>query len=143
MDETLFRAKLSEISEWDIPVVSSGGSDKKPTDRRRGPRPFVEREWDQNEEDAIGEPIQTGPNDTVPPRILKIKPITKACEDCDQTVTDRVVEYAHYTKPARHWREKCSVCKKTRNPFTNEFDLQGFASGNVFRNYALKLERAK
>jgi hypothetical protein len=143
MDENLFRAKLTEVAEWDIPLVSSGGADKKPTDRRRGPKSYEELEWEDNEEDSIGKEIKTGPNDSVPPRILKIKHEPKACEDCDRVVTDRVVEIRIVSNPKPHLREKCNACRKTRNPFTNEFDLEGFSSGNVFKSYALKIERAK
>lgn len=144
MDEILFRAKLTEVAEWDIPVVSSGGENKSPTDRRRGPvRLSEELEWDLNEDDAIGQPIQTGPNDSVPPRILKVKHTPIACDGCDRIVEGRVVEMRLIQNPVPHWREKCNICKKMKNPNNDVFELDGYNSGNVFRNYALKLERAK
>ena len=143
MDENLFRAKLTEVAVWDIPVVSSGGSDKKPTDRRRGPKSYEEIEWAENEDEAIGQEIKTGPNDSVPPRILKIKHTPMPCDGCDRIVEGRVVEIRLIPNPAPHIREKCNICKKMKNPNNGVFELDGYSSGNIFRNYALKLERAK
>jgi hypothetical protein len=143
MDENLFRAKLTQVADWDIPLVSSGGETKSPRDRRRGPKSYEEKEWELNEEEAIGEPIKTGPNDTVPPRILKVKHQPIPCDGCDRIVEGRVVELRLIQNPAPHWREKCNYCKKMKNPNNDLFELDGYNSGNVFRNYALKLERAK
>jgi len=143
MDETLFRAKLTEVAEWDIPVISSGGETKSPKDRRRGPRSHEELEWEDNEGDAIGQPIKTGPNDSVPPRILKVKHQAMPCDGCERIVEGRVVEIRLIQNPVPHLREKCNLCKKMKNPNNGIFELDGYNSGNVFRNYALKLERAK
>jgi hypothetical protein len=143
MDENLFRAKLTEVAEWDIPLVSSGGQDKSPKDRRRGPKPFEEKEWDLNEEESIGQPIKTGPNDTVPPRIIKIKHTPMPCDGCDQVVEGRVLEMRLVAKPVTHWRERCNICKKMKNPFTNEFTIDGYNSSNVFKSYTSSLEKTK
>jgi hypothetical protein len=143
MDETLFRAKLSEVAIWDIPAVTSSGNDKSVKDKRRGPKRHEEIEWEENEEEAIGEPIQTGPNDSVPPRIIKVIHTPVPCDGCDRIVEGRVVEIRLIANPAPHLREKCMTCKKMKNPNTGVFELDGYSSGNIFRNYALKLERAK
>ena len=56
------------------------------------------------------------------------------CEDCGQTVTNRVVNYKLSDFPTKHWRASCSGCQKTYNPETGCFDLFSREIGNKFKS---------
>jgi hypothetical protein len=62
-----------------------------------------------------------------------IKPQTKPCEDCGQTVTDRTVEIKLFQHPQKHWRQRCTNCNLFKNTDTHKFDLDITAAATFFR----------
>lgn len=71
-------------------------------------------------------------------KIVGIKPQTKPCEDCGNTVVDRrtSTRLSHY--PSTHWRTICDNCKCYLNPNTGKFDIKGKEANLVFISYSRK-----
>lgn len=140
MKQDEFLARLSELTEWEIPKVGPSGCALKP---HRGRKSQEEKEWEENEEEAIGLPIKTGPNETIPPKIVKIKNQCKLCEDCQEVVENRLRTKRQVDYPTRHWREKCS-CGIHRNPNTGCWDLKNNQElQDAFRKYLLNKQLDK
>lgn len=125
MDDKLFRQKLSEVAEWEIPKISDTGNGL--SQSKGGGRPrknIVELDPEDLDELIEEEPIEPeGPNETVGIRLIKLKPKIECCPDCGQLAEDRVVQtkMCYTNKP--HWRTKCTACKMYKNPITNKFDI--------------------
>lgn len=134
MKQEEFLARLSELVEWTIPKVGPSGN---PKIKKPGRKSQEEIEWEENEEEALDLPLKTGPNETIPPIITKIKNQCKLCEDCNEVVENRVVTKRLLDWPARHWREKCS-CGIHKDPNTGEFCLRNNQElQDAFRKYLL------
>lgn len=63
------------------------------------------------------------------------KPVTKPCEDCGKTVTNRREEVRLVQTPQPHWRKHCKNCNHTYNPVTKKYDLKNKDNQRFFRNY--------
>lgn len=132
MDEKQFLEKLSEVAHWERPKVSAAD----PRRPKRGRRSAEEVEWEENEEEMLGEDLIVGPNDTVPPVLTKIKPLAKLCEDCGILTENRRVEIRLCGFPQDHFRHHCKNCKLTKSPITGRFELtQGPELQNTFKKY--------
>jgi hypothetical protein len=132
MDEKQFLERLSEVAHWERPKISAPD----PRRPKRGRRSAEEIEEEENELAMIGEEIQTGPNDTVPPVLTKIKPIAKICEDCGIMAQNRRVEIRKSSYPVEHFRHHCKACGLTKSPITGRFELkQGVELQNIFKKY--------
>jgi hypothetical protein len=119
MDNNEFLQKLSELTEWEIPKVGPGGCSMH---RKKAVVEEVELDED-GEEIVFEEPITKGPNTTMAPRIIKIKPQPRMCEDCHEIVDNRVTLRKVNFTPVMHWREKCN-CGIHKDPNTGEFSLR-------------------
>lgn len=65
--------------------------------------------------------------------IKKLKPITKVCEDCGRTVTDR---RTRINMCKNHIREFCEVsdCQRYRHPDTGKFEIEKYSAETFFRS---------
>jgi hypothetical protein len=132
MDEKQFLQKLSEVAHWERPKVSAAD----PRRPKRGRKSAEEMEWEENEEEMIGEELIVGPNETVPPVLTKLKPIAKICEDCGILAENRRVEIRMCSYPIEHFRHHCKACGLTKSPITGVFELkQGVELQNTFKKY--------
>ena len=120
MKQDEFLARLSELVEWEIPKVGPSGNAKP---AKRGRKSQEEIEWEENEEEALDLPLQSGPNTTIPPLVTKIKNQCKLCEDCGEICENRIVTKRLLDYPERHWRERCS-CGIHKDPNTGTFTLR-------------------
>jgi hypothetical protein len=138
MNNDEFLKRLSEVSEWCRPTITQAD----PRRGRRGRKSYEEIEWEENEEEALGEEIHMGPNETIPPMLTKIKHEVKNCEDCGRLCQGRRVEMRMCSYPRDHFRQHCKFCGLTKNPLTGKFDLkQGVELQNTFKKYWYNLEK--
>lgn len=47
----------------------------------------------------------------------------RACEDCNDIVRDRRINYHKAHTPSTHWKSKCTACGLYKNPVTDKFEL--------------------
>lgn len=121
MQDEEFKQLLTKIADWELPIVGQNGGPAKPGLRTRVTRVVT----DEFGEEHTVEVYETDENDTVAPRIKKLFPITKPCDDCGRMATDRKVTMKKHglDGPRPHWRGKCSACGMHRNPWTGEFNI--------------------
>lgn len=142
MNEKDFLDKLTELTEWEYPKIGPNGCES--VVKKKGRRSIEEIEWDENEEEMIGEEVVVSDNDTLPPKIVKLKPHVELCPDCGKLCENRIVESRMNHKPVVHWRTKCSVCKNYKDPFTGKFDMNdNIKMQSTFRSYCLKKQGDK
>jgi hypothetical protein len=130
MDNEEFLKKLSELTEWHRPEFGPNGS-KSVSKRTKDVPEIIEECVDELEENKESEP--QGPNESVPPVIIRLKPQKRNCDDCECVVTDRRVERKlhHTNKP--HWREYCTACKLYKDPRTGRFELTAKQSQMIYQ----------
>lgn len=121
MDDKLFKQKLNELTEWEIPKVPNG--------KGRKPDPMDETELEEDEKLMMPD----GTNKTVGPKVIKVKPIIKKCEDCGAECVNRRVEHK-YNERNNSWRSQCLSCKLWRDPLTGTYSKT---------NYELHIATAK
>lgn len=131
MDEKEFLERLTEVAHWERPKINAAD----PRRIKRGRKSVEELEWEENEEQLLGQEIQTGPNDTVPPIVTKLKYQKTQCPDCDRTVEGRCVQMRYCVSNKGHWRENCVTCGFYRDPRTGEFTLSSRESQTVWMAY--------
>lgn len=132
MKQEEFLQRLSEVAEWCRPTITQAD----PRRNKRGRKSLEELEWEENEAEALGEEVRSGPNETIPPMVTRIKHQPIDCPDCGKTVKGRCVQFRQCSYPVEHFRQHCKACDLWRNPFTGQFDLeQGSQLQNTFRNY--------
>ena len=124
MDETQYRAKLSEVADWRTldpnEVNKTSGIPRKYS--RKKPKPQVDEEVDEQEEQE--DAVQV--NDQHLPVVLNnLKVKGCHCEDCGKYCeSGRKKEIQFYWRNGKTFlREKCNTCRKQKNPYTGEFDL--------------------
>lgn len=133
MDNEQFLKRLTELAEWEYPKIGPNGCES--VVKKRGRKSQEEQEWEANEEEMIGEEVVVSDNDTLPPRITKLKPHVELCPDCGETVLDRTVAIKKCYTNKPHWRQQCVTCKKHRDPRTGEFCLTGVEAQLAWQAY--------
>lgn len=78
-------------------------------------------------------------NPAEPPRLVKLKPNPKQCEDCD-LVCERTLEHSVRFTPIKHWRTKCTGCGKWKNPNTGDYDSTPQELNGIYRRMQSELE---
>lgn len=151
MDDEEFRRKLSEVAEWQIPMVGTATSRliiKYETDNND------DLDMDENEDDeefaSSGDtnagfiPARGNQNNSIPPVITKLKIAGTTCEDCgDYCANGRQKEKKLYQAEPKHWREKCLTCGHWRHPVTGKFTLTGYDVAGTYTYYLSKLRAEK
>lgn len=142
MDDKLFRQKLSEVAEWQVPKLSvTDIKEAKQRQRGRG-RPSNEDLYQEAHEEIFLE-IFDGVNPTVPPQLIKLKNSAVNCEDCGRLCENgRLKETKRYVcnnKP--HWRDHCMECNRWLNPYTGKFDLANSNVSVVWNSYMRDVKR--
>jgi hypothetical protein len=132
MNNKEFKKRLTEIAEWEIPKLNA--TDLKPI-RKKG-RPS-EEELYQNEHEQVFMDIYNGVNPTHNPKLGKVKIQPCTCDDCgDHCPNGRHKEKKVYEAGGhRHWREKCTTCGMSQNPYTKKFDLTVAQASSAWANY--------
>lgn len=133
MNDEEFKKKLSEVCDWEIPIIGLHGGPAKPSRKRKSTEIIVDEFGEEQEVEVVDDDN----NETIAPRIKSIFPITKPCEDCGQMITDRVVKFrlCELNSPKPYWKIKCHQCRRTRNPWTGEFNIEPDQVGRVFSAY--------
>jgi hypothetical protein len=62
--------------------------------------------------------------------LKKLKPCLKACEHCDKTVTDQVINIRLAQDPVPHWRWHCTSCRCYLHPETKQ-PLDGIKATSI------------
>lgn len=124
MDKELFKQKLSQVAEWQIPKLTD--TDIREARKRatgRG-RPTNEALYEQQHLEQFLEQYG-GVNPTAPAELVKVKCQPVDCEHCGKFCENgRQTEIKQYeSNKKRHWREKCVTCNQFKNPWTGAFDL--------------------
>lgn len=145
MREEDFLKKLSEVAEWHRPTIGPNGcySVAKGHPRVEHPGEITEQELaEMSDEEAQSYYDQLTawreqlPNESVPPKIKRLKFDPKPCEDCGQTLEQhRQCEKKLYISGTTHWREKCLNCNRYRHPETGKFTVNGLGSHQFFCDY--------
>lgn len=124
MDNELFKQKLSEVAEWQIPKLKEWEI-KEAKKSARGKYKRTEEELYQIEHEQAFLEIYGGVNPTAPAELIKLKCQGHDCESCG-----RYCENGQHTEKKlyeannkKHWREKCVTCNKFKNPISGKFDL--------------------
>lgn len=137
MDKKLFEQKLSEVADWHIPKVT-----EVIIPRRKG-RP---RQEDHEHQQQLDQWLQDtdGVNQTLPPKILKIKHSQNDCEFCGRSCAEgqHIETKLYFTAGQKYWRSRCTVCGLYQNPVTKQFDLNGTQACRVWDNYLRKTKMA-
>lgn len=106
--------------------------------------------WKRDSAAKYYEPVEVGPghkkiqikdgkNPTLPIIIKKLKEQPKPCADCGLIVKNRVIDIRAYELgPVRHYRSNCSVCRKTRDPYTGLWTLACRDAPKVYAEYYAK-----
>jgi hypothetical protein len=87
--------------------------------------------WRQGQEIEI----DTKSNPTLAVQLKKLKSQKHVCEDCHNSVTDRVVNCRLYSYPVPHWRTTCEACNMVKNPQTKQFDIKCIRAPAFFLSY--------
>jgi hypothetical protein len=134
MNNELFLKRLSEVAEWTRPQTGPSGAksiNKRAKEAPEHPGPISElelAEMTDTEAEQYYERLmawrESQPNNSVPPEItqLKIQPVD--CEDCGQHCENgRRVETRLCSTGRPHWRTRCQVCDRYKDPATGKFTL--------------------
>lgn len=79
-------------------------------------------------------------NPAEPPRLVKLKPNPKPCEDCN-LVCERTLEHSIRLTPYKHWRTKCTGCGKWKCPETGKYDKVVWQLNNYHNSKNKKITR--
>lgn len=123
MDDKEFRRKLSEVADWIIP---KNNQETTITGKKKRGRKSNDEKYMELREQIFQEEFD-GVNNTIAPVVTRVKRCPVTCEDCGELCPEgRQKEKKLYEtggKKNSHWRERCITCNKSRNPFTDKFDL--------------------
>ena len=135
MNNEEFLKKLSEVAEWVRPQTGPNGhpsiakgKNYKPPEH---PGPITEEELDamtETEAEQYYKQLmawrESQPNNSVPPEITQLKIQAVDCEDCGQHCENgRRVETRLCSTGQPHWRTRCQVCDRYKDPATGKFTL--------------------
>lgn len=139
MDKELFKQRLSEVAEWQLPKLSPSDI-KEAGQRNRGRgRPSKESLYQQEHEEVFLDLFE-GVNPTMPPELVKVRDQPTTCKDCGQICTQpprrEIKLYRNLPKHVDHWRTRCVECKRYQHPDTKEFSIQPGPACQVFLNWA-------
>jgi len=139
MNEKQYLELLSQYAEWDKPgnlAVNLEKSKAKPLPR---PPSYTEAELaEMSDEEAQAVYDQwvaykeSLPNETLAPRLLKVKHKPVPCEDCGKIVEGRRVEAKLCVTGHPHWRKTCKACELTINPYTGVYDVPSHQIQQVY-----------
>jgi hypothetical protein len=146
MDEKLFLQRLSEVSEWVRPQTGPNGAksvNKRAKAPPEHPGPITEAELAEmtdTEAEQYYERLmawrESQPNNSVPPEIKELKIQSTACEDCGEYCANgRRVESRLCVTGERHWRTRCQVCERYRDPATGLFTVTSQEVHRYFASY--------
>jgi hypothetical protein len=139
MDNDLFLKRLTDVAEWFRPKETGFSVNTPKSLKRKYAQLAAKVDTEEGSEESDTEDEQSEPLKEVEtaPRIVRIHPIVKDCEDCGKKkVYDRVVTSKLLHGPARnYWKHHCSSCKSYKNPYTGEYSLQDRAATETFGIY--------
>jgi hypothetical protein len=140
MDEELFKQKLSEVAEWQIPDIKLDSNDKRKLQNKRG-RPTNEEQYqEEHEQEFIN--LFEGKNPTAAPELVGLKKEKTLCADCGNLCNSTQRREIKYYKNQRHHidhvRIKCIECNMYRHPETGVFNLPAGPACQVFLNWSKK-----
>ena len=135
MNKDEFLKRLSEVSEWHIPMLGPNGcySVAKGREKRiEHPGMVTEEELEAMSEHEVKQYYdklmawrESQPNPSVQPEILAVKIQAKDCEDCGQHCPNgRKTQKKLHDSGSKHWREWCLECQRYRDPLTGEFTVR-------------------
>ena len=120
MDPESFKQKLEQFAELkQMKVPRSAGI-------READEPEV------IERHGVSMTLESDNNPTIGWCIKNLKTVEEQCNDCGDSVKNRIVQHKLYFSPRKHWRENCKNCQMIRDPYTEEFTLTVTRSYQVF-----------
>jgi hypothetical protein len=131
MNKLEWEAKLAQVAEWEMPKLNA--TEKKQI--AKGRKTKEDQYQDEHEQEFMA--IFEGVNPTHTPVVTKIYSQPCTCDDCGKHCPNgrhkekKIYEaYGH-----RHWREKCTTCGMSQNPFSKQFDLTVAEASSRWFNY--------
>lgn len=127
MDDELFKQKLSEVADWEIPITME--STEQGRENRR-------RKMAAEDQDCY--------NATYPPKLLKVKIKPQNCEDCGRECPQgRTVDYKVMINKEnkRFTKRHCKVCGLHEDPYTGQFSLTGTEASVKWNSYVKPVQR--
>lgn len=119
MKDEIFKQKLTEVCEWEIPITLEATEQGRENRRRR-----------------LEKAGQNCFNPTFPPKIKKLKHQEQACEDCGKIVQGRTKNITIYkNKSITGLKERCMVCDLHKDPYTGQFTLTGTEASIKWNTY--------
>jgi hypothetical protein len=136
MDNNLFLKKLSELANWERPLVGPNGEKSQ---KKHSAKVLTEDAEDEQELDL--DPDST--NECIAPVIIGIKPKEEQCPDCNKICDDRrKLEAKFSSNPLPHWRIKCLNCKCYKNPNSGLFEIEkSYSLQNAYRTYFYRFRK--
>lgn len=122
-----FKQKLSEVSEWEIPLTLDSSTVGKYVRKNKEPT---------EQQDVI--------NPTYPPKIKKLKTKSVECQDCHKVCEEgRHVEYRiiRNKENKSFIRRHCKTCNLYDDPYTGKFCLTGTESSQKWMSFAKPVAR--
>lgn len=156
MNKDEFLKRLSEVSEWHIPMLGPNGcysvSKGRASKLVEHPGEVTAEELEEMSESEVKKYYEQlmawreqQPNPSVQPEIIKVKTQPVDCPDCGKHCPNgRRTEKKLHESGSRHWRERCTECDMFKDPLTDQFTLSKQASHQYFiQFYKPKLGKYK
>lgn len=139
MENELFKQKLSEVADWEIPKLSpTDVREAKKRARGRG-RPTNEELYEQEHEEVFLEIFQ-GVNPTHPAELKNLKICAVDCPDCGRHCSngrrEEIKYYPEVPGHVAHRRRRCLECNKYRDPEFGTWDLPQGPAAQRYLNWA-------
>lgn len=122
MRDEEFKKKLSEVSEWEIPLTLDSSTVGKYVRKNKKPT---------EQQDVI--------NPTYPVKLKQLKTKAVVCEDCHKVCDQgRRLEYRFIRNKQndKFTRRHCLTCGFYDDPYTGKFNLTGTASSQKWMSFA-------
>ena len=131
MNKLEWEAKLAEVADWEMPKLNNTEIKQ----IKKGRKAKEELYQDEHEQEFMA--IFKGVNPTHTPVVTKVHCQPTTCDDCGKHCPNgRHKEKKIYEANGhRHWRERCTTCGLSQNPFTKQFDLTVAEASSRWANY--------
>jgi hypothetical protein len=139
MDKDLYKEKLSQVAEWQIPKLTDTDMKLAQKALRGRGRPTKEEQY-QDEHQEIFLDLFNGINPTMAPELTRVKIQNTTCEDCGKTCEKGCRKEIKFYKATpghvAHRRVHCKNCGFYQNPETGVFDIKQGPACQIFLNWA-------
>jgi len=139
MDPELFKQKLSEVAEWELPKLSAADI-KISQQKKRGKGRKTNEEKYQEEHEEVFLDLYQGINPTMVPELTKLKIKETLCPDCGDICPEGRRQEIKFYKATpghiAHSRTRCLECKMYKHPDTGQFNIKQGPAAQTFLMWA-------